>query len=70
MYFQKNQVTHWIFHGMVPERIALEVLIIFLLQAGIHPFYLANDCTFPLDFCSVDWRNPLARSQIENDGVT
>ena len=32
MYFQKNQVTHWIFHGMVPERIALEVLIIFLLQ--------------------------------------
>ena len=32
MYFQKNQDTHWIFHGMVPERIALEVLIIFLLQ--------------------------------------
>lgn len=39
-------------------------------RAGIHPFYLANDCTFPLDFCSVDWRNPVARSQIENDGVT
>lgn len=39
-------------------------------RAGIHPFYLANDCTFPLDFCSVDRRNPVARSQIENDGVT